>query len=68
MSIASREVIRSPGKESSSKRKIEKREMIIQDDDRSVIFSPTRSPRNAIEGDFLRFLYTNPNDNSTSWV
>ena len=42
--------------------------MIIKDDDKSVTFSPTRSPRSAIEGDFLRFPYTNPNDNSNSWV
>ena len=42
--------------------------MIVRDDDRSVIFSPARSPRDAIEGDILRFLYTNPSNNSTSWV
>ena len=67
-SIAPREVIRPPGKESSCKRKMEKRETIIRDDDRSVIFSPARSPRHAIEGDLLRFLYKNPSNNSTSWV
>ena len=49
-------------------RKMKRKEMIVQDDDENVIFSPTRKPRDAIEGDILRFLYTNPSNSSTSWV
>ena len=49
-------------------RKMKEGKMIAQDDDKNVIFSPTRKPRDAIEGDILRFLYTDPSNNSTSWV
>ena len=49
-------------------RKMKEEKMIAQDDDKNVIFSSTRKPRDAIEGDILRFLYTDPSNNATSWV
>ena len=49
-------------------RKMKEEKMNVRNNDENVIFSSDRKPRDAIEGDIIRFLYTDPSNASTSWI
>ena len=61
-------IVRPLGKDTSCMRKMKEEKINARNNDENVMFSSDRKPRDAIEGDFIRFLYTNPSNNSTSWM
>ena len=49
-------------------RKMKEEKINVRNNDENVMFSSDRKSRDAIEGDVIRFLYTDPSNNSTSWI
>ena len=61
-------IVRPSGKGISCMRKMKEEKINVRNNDENVMFSSDRKPRDAIEGDAIRFLYTDPSNDSTSWM
>ena len=63
-----RNIFRPSGKENSCMKKIKVESIDSQNSDEKIEFMTGRKPKDAIEGDLIRFMYKDPANESTSWI